>query len=107
MTNHDDSVFTICVTASRHFSSGSEPIQRLCKRCFATATYLTSRKQLHLHSSTGIGQFSMGNHRALERAPTIVEIPAMEFELRFGFLGLARTKPRVLLQLNAVFPSCG
>ena len=38
MTTRDDSVFIICATASRHFSSGSKPIQRLCKLCFATAT---------------------------------------------------------------------
>jgi integrase len=38
MTTRDDSVFIICDTASRHFSSGSEPIQRLCKLCLATAT---------------------------------------------------------------------
>ena len=38
MTTRDDSVFIICATASRHFSSGSEPIQRLCKLYFATAT---------------------------------------------------------------------
>src|SRR5258708_32039533 len=38
MTTRDDSVFIICATASRHFSSGQEPIQRLCKLCFATAT---------------------------------------------------------------------
>src|SRR5207302_4862427 len=38
MTTRDDSVFIICATASRHFSSGSEPIQRPCKLCFATAT---------------------------------------------------------------------
>jgi hypothetical protein len=30
--------FIICATASRHFSSASEPIQRLCRLCFATAT---------------------------------------------------------------------
>jgi hypothetical protein len=29
MTTRDDSVFIICATASHHFSSGSEPIQRL------------------------------------------------------------------------------
>jgi hypothetical protein len=43
MTTRDDSVFIICVTASRHFSSGSEPIQRLSKRCFATATRRLNR----------------------------------------------------------------
>ncbi|MGA8440186.1 MAG: tyrosine-type recombinase/integrase [Candidatus Sulfotelmatobacter sp.] len=31
MTTQDDSVFTIYATASHHFSSGPEPIQRLCK----------------------------------------------------------------------------
>ena len=38
MTTRDDSVFIICATASPHFSSGSERIQRPCKLCFATAT---------------------------------------------------------------------
>jgi hypothetical protein len=35
MTTYDDSVFIICAIASRHFSSGSGPIQRPCKLSFA------------------------------------------------------------------------
>jgi hypothetical protein len=49
----------------------------------------------------------MDNHRALEAALTIVEIRLTGLELRFGFRGLARTKPRALLRLNGVFPACG
>ena len=38
MTTPGDSVFTICATAWRHFSSASEPIRKPCRRYFATVT---------------------------------------------------------------------
>jgi hypothetical protein len=47
MTTRDDSVFIICATASRHFSSGSEPIQRLCKLCCHSAVKLTLQFYTH------------------------------------------------------------
>jgi hypothetical protein len=73
-----------------------------------TFSQITRRASRNVRNTNALSFCPPDNHRVLlEIARTIVEILSTALELRFGFLGLAQTKPRVLRRLNAVFPSCG
>jgi hypothetical protein len=50
MTTRDGSAFIICATASHHFSSGSEPIQRLCKRTLLRHSDVKLTLQFYTHA---------------------------------------------------------
>src|SRR5437667_4191372 len=60
VATRDDSVFMICATTSRHFSSGSEPVQRLRKTLLRTAT-LSWRFSSTPTQSAAIAQSQQGN----------------------------------------------